>query len=866
MRVVRRVQAVWAIGAVAATVWACENARNPGGVQPDVIAPNITLSIPGGGGSSPATADTQPIATGLAFSITASDNLGLKTIRLTYSGGYVAGPADTTFNTTVKSLTIPKIVTFPVGSGAGGLVQIVGRAIDGNGNFAEDTLWIVLSNISALRVVLIAPTPGAVASTGRNLPVQVMAVQNEGIRKIGFIVSPAGAVTNPTTPPNDSISFAIPYADSVLYTDTLTVLAATGTFNIVGFAEDSGGRRGTSGVVTVSVLSAANDTTPPSVTHTIGVRVELNDNITVHATDPSGISFIGFRVDTIGGAGPLKFDTLDVSAGNLTDVTRIASLGLSGLIAANTLPKNIIVRGYACDLAGPPHNCAYSQVGGVPRAAADIDTVLAVAGITRPLPAGSVIGDAIFNSHGGTAGELYLTNTPFSRVEVFQVSNTSFVAGGISTAGPFPVGIALWPRTSDPVNPDYGDTIVVANSGGTELSVIDVRAGVRRLVWRQDLPDFLIETYKVIQTGGIFREDIEVFDVSDRPQYVATVCRPAGSPCAKDSIFALYSTTPTASSTSPFSGRATIRMEKLRNPAEFAFNPDSLFGHLFWEIAGDSTLTSLGNDTLRIELRRGRPYNDQQVVLSACRGVMVQLSRFGLGDQTFVRNSGDFTHAFFGEGGNVNTQFARVMNYSARGNLRHGSSTFLSCATSTGTTDAGFNDEDDGMSPAIDVSDFISNTGIRILSIATNKNGGTNLVRADSVYILDEGLRLKGTSCPLNPSGSACVLGAPGMDMNVNHDFAAGQPGTTAFGALGDSTNRVMFVARPDGNIDVFDTFFYGKIASIPIRDPIVGPLRVAKDALGNQLLFGVTSTGLVMVQLPAIPNPFPIRASSRAP
>src|SRR6266480_250910 len=802
MRVVRRVQAVWAIGAVAATVWACENARNPGGVQPDVIAPNITLSIPGGGGSSPATADTQPIATGLAFSITASDNLGLKTIRLTYSGGYVAGPADTTFNTTVKSLTIPKTVTFPVGSGAGGLVQIVGRAIDGNGNFAEDTLWIVLSNISALRVVLIAPTPGAVASTGRNLPVQVMAVQNEGIRKIGFIVSPAGAVTNPTTPPNDSISFAIPYADSVLYTDTLTVLAATGTFNIVGFAEDSGGRRGTSGVVTVSVLSAANDTTPPSVTHTIGVRVELNDNITVHATDPSGISFIGFRVDTIGGAGPLKFDTLDVSAGNLTDVTRIASLGLSGLIAANTLPKNIIVRGYACDLAGPPHNCAYSQVGGVPRAAADIDTVLAVAGITRPLPAGSVIGDAIF----------------------------------------------------------------VASSGGTELAVIDVRAGVRRLVWRQDLPDFLIETYKVIQTGGIFREDIEVFDVSDRPQYVATVCRPAGSPCAKDSIFALYSTTPTASSTSPFSGRATIRMEKLRNPAEFANNPDSLFGHLFWEIAGDSTLTSLGNDTLRIELRGGRPYNDQQVVLSACRGVMVQLSRFGLGDQTFVRNSGDFTHAFFGEGGNVNTQFARVMNYSARGNLRHGSSTFLSCATSTGTTDAGFNDEDDGMSPAIDVSDFISNTGIRILSIATNKNGQTNLVRADSVYVLDEGLRLKGTACPLNATGSACVLGAPGMDMNVNHDFAAGQPGTTAFGAAGDSTNRVMFVARPDGNIDVFDTFFYGKIASIPIRDPIVGPLRVAKDALGNQLLFGVTSTGLVMVQLPAIPNPFPLRASSRAP
>ncbi len=866
MRAVRRVQAVWAIGAVAATAWACENARNPGGVQPDITAPSIIVRSPGGGGATPATPDTQPIASGLQFTITASDNLGLKTIRLTFSGGYAPGaPVDTTFTTTVKTITLPKTISFPGNSGAGGLVQIVGRAIDGNGNFAEDTLWIYLSNVSALRVILLAPSPGAVASTGRNLQVSVQAVQNEGIRVIGFVVSPPGAVTNPTTPPNDSIVFSVPYADSVVYTDTLTVLATSGTFTITGFAWDSGGRRQPSGTVTVSVLSAANDITPPSVTHSVTSRVEANDTIRVHATDPSAISWIGFRVQNLAGV-TLRFDSLDVSAGNLTDVVRTFSLNLGALLPPNTLPQSVVVQGYACDLAAA-RNCAFSQVGGVPLAATRADTVLVVAGITRALPGGSHIGDAIFNSHGnGGTGELYLTNTPFSRVEVFQVANTSFVAGGIPTAGPFPVGIALWPRTSDPVNPDYGDTIVVANSGGTELSVIDVRAGVRRLVWRQDLPDFLIETYRVINSGGIFLEDIEVFDVSDRPQYVATVCRPAGGPCAKDSIFALYSTTPTVSSTSPFSGRATIRMEKLRNPAEFGFNPDSLFGHLFWEIAGDSTLSSLGNDTLRIELRRGRPYNDQQVVLSACRGVMLPLARFGLGDATFVRNSGDFTHAFFGEGGNVTAQSARVMNYSARGNLRHGSATFLSCSTSTGTTDAGFNDEDDGMSPAIDVSDFISNTGIHILSIATNKNGQTNLVRADSVYILDEGLRLKGTACPLNASGSACVLGAPGMDMNVNHDFAAGNPGTTAFGFLGDSTNRVMFVARPDGNIDVFDTFFYGKIASIPIRDPIVGPLRVAKDALGNQLLFGVTSTGLVMVQLPAVPNPFPIRASSRAP
>jgi len=94
--------------------------------------------------------------------------------------------------------------------------------------------------------------------------------------------------------------------------------------------------------------------------------------------------------------------------------------------------------------------------------------------------------------------------------------------------------------------------------------------------------------------------------------------------------------------------------------------------------------------------------------------------------------------------------------------------------------------------------------------------------------------------------------------MNYNHNFAAGQPGTPTFGGPGNPNNRILFAARPDGNIDVFDTFFYGVVGSIPIRDPIIGPLRVARDASGNQLLFGITARGLVMLRLPNVVNPFP--------
>src|SRR2546426_2355951 len=187
-----------------------------------------------------------------------------------------------------------------------------------------------------------------------------------------------------------------------------------------------------------------------------------------------------------------------------------------------------------------------------------IDTIVVVSGITRPLPFGGRIADAIFN---GNDSSLYLTNPTLGRVEIFQVANTSFVAAGIPTAGPVPWGIALWPR--DTLG-NYGDTIVVANAGGLELSIIDVRAGVRRLAWRQDLPDYLIETYKVLTAP--LREVITLYDVSDRPQYVGTVCRvtTGTSNCAADSIYAIYSTTPTRSSTSPFNGKATMRSEERR--------------------------------------------------------------------------------------------------------------------------------------------------------------------------------------------------------------------------------------------------------------------------------------------------------------
>lgn len=843
MRQGRAIRVLWSSGVLALAGWACESARNPGGFQPDLVPPTIALTS---AKAAPAI-DTQQIASGLSFAVGATDNLALNDIRLVFAGGLIDTTDTIFYNQTLKQVTLPVHLVFPASSGAGGLIQIIGRATDGRGNFAEDTLVIFLNNIQALKVFLLSPGAGAVASTGRSIPVEVVAQQLSGIRKVGFIVAPAAATTNPTIPPNDSISYTIPYPDSVDYVDTLDVVATTGTFTITGFAEDSSGRRSTSNTVVVTVLSAANDVTPPSVTDSIGVRVEVSDTVKVHATDPSAISWIGFRVRRASDSLTLRFDSVAVG-GNLTDVVRRFTMNLGAIIT--TFPATVLVDGYACDGA-VARNCAFSTVNGVVNGTLRADSTQVVAGVSRGFPFGGKIGDAIFNknANGGT-GELYLTNNSLSRVEIFQVANTSFVAAGIPTAGPQPWGIALWPR--DTLG-NYGDSIVVADAGGTEFSIMDVVT--RRLKWRQDLPNYQIQKYKLVNVGGFYQVRITPYDLSDRPQYVATVCRVGGAPpnCDADSIYALYSTTPTRSSTSPFDGRGTLRMEKLKNTTDTSSTPAGLFGHFFWEIGNlnPSDIT----DTLRIVLMRpGQAYgNYTHVILSACAGVTINFSTFGLGDSTFARNSGDFTHGFFGEGGNAPVGLRRVMAYTTKGRLVDAPT--LTCQTSPSAAnvvlETGDDDTDFGMSPGVSVSDFISNTGVKVASIATNFNGGTNLVRADSIYVLDDGLRLKGIDSM--PSG------AFGMDMNYDHAFLAGVGGTPGtFGGSADSTNRVVFAADASGNIRVFDTFFYNQIGSIPVRDPIIGPLRVAKDALGNQLLFGVTSRGLVMVRLPIFPNPNP--------
>ena len=825
-----------AVALGAAVLGGCETAANTGGVSRDNISPRLILTTPN---KVTPKVDSQVISSGLSFNVTASDNIAVDSVDLTFSIGFIA-KRDTGFSGGPKSVTYVYSLTPAQLAGAGGQILIVGTARDGAGNRSKpDTITIFLSNKQALAAFLLAPTAGAVAGNGKYIPIQVKAVQQAGgIRRLGWTI---GGVAGQTAATADSISTGSPpFPDSTVFTDSVKVTGTTGTFQVVGFAVDSAGRRAVSAAVTVTIQSVATDNIPPEVSQVVALRSEASDSITIHATDPSGITRVGFKVTDLL-LNPIGGDSVNF-AGTTTDQKVTLSLKLNGIVS---FPTQVIVQAFAIDGAVALNRGVTGAVFTVPspNGASRSDTVTIVAGRTFALPAGGTIGDAIYNAN---TNEVYLTNTALSRLEIFQVANSTFVASGIPTSGPQPVGIALWP--TDTLG-NYQDSVIVANSGGTELSVLDVRPGVRALSWRQALPNFIIEKYQVLNVGGVYEVQITYYDVSDRPQYVAAICRPSGgTACGPTGVYALYSTTPTLSSSSPFSGRGTLRMERMTQ------NPASAFGHLFWEIGAQNSASS--SDTLRVVEDRGLT---STVILSACPGVTIDFASFGLGDSTFVRNSGNFAHGFMGEGGNISASSARVMSYDSRQALNEGPGTFTTCNVSpagvNGPSDAGQNDTDLGMSPAFQVSDFISNTGIRITSIATNFNGLTNAVRADSIYFLDNNLRLAVTA--------PAPTGASGMDMNYNHTFSP-FGSCPPCGGAGNQNDRVIFAAQPDGSVSVFDTFHGGQIGSLPLRDPIIGPLRVAKGPTGSQLLFGITARGLVMVNIPVINNPLPVKQAVR--
>ncbi len=750
---------------------------------PDVVKPRVSLAK-----------GTNQTDTSLVLSVNASDNIGLKTIRVTFSGGVLAA-YDTTFTSAVQAASVALSVHVPSTAPLGSTVNVRAIAIDGATNMSDTArLVMTVGNLEPPLALITSPAAGSPVVSGKSLVFSIAARARYKIRTLGYQITGAYAT-------RDSVQYGAPLRDSIALLDTLALPDSVkgSVITVTPFIVDSLNQRVLGAAVSYAVQNAATSTTVPVVQAGTPARLEVSDTIFVEATDPVGIATLGYEVRTMTGA-LLTADSVS-STGAFSTLVRTFRTRLP----ISTFPTNVTVTGFARNTNGRRDVTRYSS------GAARLDTVQVVAGFTNPLPSGGKIADALYFPR---TDRLYLTNIDRNQVEVYNLADSSFKAG--INVGSRPWGISAWPRNRDGV---MADTLLVANSGGTNLSYVNLNAGTTgREVFRYSLPNIVAYSITTVKSSTTDQPITQrtVYDFSDRPQYIATTCTGGtapGSPC--QDVIAVYSTTPTPGQSSPFANQGTMRWENLSKRTS----------HFFFEQAmGQSAGRS---DTLEIERFAAAGFGSDSLLLPAKQtigtgptafnySVVVRLDQLAFRDTTFVRNSGNFRRAVVGEGGPV--LGSRAMMYDA---------------TSGFDLTPPIPVIDRGLSRPLDVTDFIANTFSRVQGVGINFDGELSAVKGDSTYIFDRTLRLQGILQSRSSGG--------GLDFHPLNTGANSTPLRT----------RLAFVASSEPVIDIFDTFCYQKIASVPIRDPIIGPVRASIRPNGQIVLIGATLRGVTLVALP---------------
>ena len=768
-------------------VSACNDTTSANGTQ-DRTPPTVTLTPVSG------TADTV-----ISFRTGAKDNLGLKTIHVQAIGA-VGFVFDTVFTSAVTNIDLPFTLYASRLVPPGTPVIITAFATDGAGNTsAVDTLRLATGNLPPPDVKVLSPFSGSSAVLGKSIVVTVMGKTAVKIRSLGL--NTTGPVVRA-----DSAIYSSPLKDSLTMQDTIAIplTATAGTLTITPFLRDSLGQRAVGPSITITVQTAAQVNSVPVVNqYCVGnstydnacghvKRVEVGDTVHVEADDPSGIAQLGYEVRSAIG-GPIDDSATFISSGNLTFEPHNFTMKLPYTV----YPTTAYIQVFARNTNGIR---AYAKLAS---GADRVDTVVVVAGVTRPLPAGGTVADAMY--HPGK-DRLYISNITQNRVEVFDLATLAFQSGII--VGSRPWGIAGWPRNNTGA---IGDTVLVANSGGTSISYVRLDAvgnGVE--AFRYQLPNIIAYTITTTtsSTSGAPIQVRTKYDFSDRPQFLGATCIQAGGVCG-DVILA-YSTTPTPGQSAPFqTNNGTLRWENLSKSTS----------HLFFEQAmGQSaaradTLEIIRYDANGVNQTVLVPYKYTNPVTGTISSTVIDITRLGFRDTTFVRGSGDFNRAIFGEGGAING--SRAMTYNAaRG------------------SDPNFPFIDLGVSPASDVSDFIANAFSKVQGVAINFDGSLVAIRGDSTYLLNGALRLQGVL----PTATANA----GIDFHPQNNAAAFPLST-----------RLIFAASSQPLIDVYDTNCYQKIAQIQIRDPIIGPVKAALRPTGQLVLVGATARGVVIATLP---------------
>jgi YVTN family beta-propeller protein len=789
----------------------------------------------------------KPLGDSVLVTARVTDNFGVRSVRM--RGFAHRGNRDLGTDVVVERF-VERAITFPVGvrdttisrylraipdsTKETAWIQVI--AADAAGNQSLDSVALVLGgpDVEILDIV-----NGQTIQSGLQLTARVRAQDPLGISRVRITVAGAfqAEVNKTITPPRDSV-----------VVDTIIPIPAgiTGPIQITAIAWNTLDVAGQDGPLGMGVVGAgAGDTLRPVVGHVAAAvdRMELQDSVFIQVTgsDPgSGVVTAGFTVLAISptrGATRVRSDSVTFAPPRTGTVTRSFSVPAFNVNPLN-LPDTLIfeVHTWMRDADG---NCGASIGGGTgvsfPCATLPTGETVAqnrvgqrltrsvVAGRTVLLPRGGRIMDAVVDTvlrsrtrtcSTAPCRQLYLSNISNNRLEVFDLGTQAFTAEiGV---GSEPWGLAL---------SRGGDSLWVANSGGTNLSVVHLGSeqeidSRRLLTPRANIWDVEL---RVSESGVRYilhrYPGADAPSFSDRPQFVAV-----------DSFGNLVY----ATKTTPVGNLGTARKAYVMPGAArpeiklFVEHAETRPSDDFWAVAHidsiRSTIDTLSVDSLgvptieavlgffdhesgfpdRVIKAVARSSSPDAVVQAASElrlagsdilvypGARWHLEALAFNDTTFVASSADGGWVMVGEG--ASRPVGRVLSYRAS----PGDATALSARG--------------------DVEDILRNASEEVRGVGMNHDGTLAVVRGRfyAYFLNPEDLRLQGiTEVPLATQGAGAAL----------HPLHANYKSLRNNGTYRPDTH-LAFVGSGARTVDIIDTWRFTRIGRIHIRDIITGPLR----------------------------------------
>jgi hypothetical protein len=695
-----------------------------------------------------------------------------------------------------------------------------------------DTARIRLNLVAGPKVVFITPTYGDSVQRGILMNVQMRVTSDQGINSIRLRIRssnqapcPANSPIWPTPIVYDTVASysgaprLIDYDAAVLVPANAPQGPPRGCILMTPQATDVNQIPGSS--LPQVAFVRASPPPPPLVFQQVPVRAEVIDTVVITANG-DGIKTIGFVVTDTAGV-ERRRSTLTFTAPYRSPQRVLMPLNLDPALQG----QKVAVYSFATD---QNDRFGYSVPATVTTpqtnvASAHVDSALVVHGRTYKLPRQGIAGDVAVDV---TRGHVFVSNTKYNRLEIWQGANQTFDPFGVAV-GSEPWGMAIG---NDP------NVLLVANSGGTNISRVDInqtdprqiREVLAQRILTRNTYLFVVTEERDENTGKVRLSLSPPISYSDRPQYIQqslggriyfstkpTATAPEGTIRWLDPTLAvpdprqIWQYGRGSGSTNQYTVFNVDSARIIQLPAADV-RPDTL---VLWdhEYGTASTIALEGRGPTTVEAAAALgPLSDVEVVQG------LSPASLGLTDTTFVAASGDRIWIAFGEG-NTAGRAGRVMLVQDAGGTMPGL-----------------------FSPAVSVRDLIDNAAEPVFGIALDRLGKTLIVHGQQSYFaaIENPFHLR-----LQGKYDSFDAGA-GVAFHPNAD-----------GLASPEADRVGFVASSNGTIEIVDGAYYVSRGKINIKGTLYGPLRASlpfpTDPVNVVLkLFGLTSDGLVVIDLTA--------------